>query len=567
MRIVILSGGSGNDSLLRGLIRVYPQAHINIIVNAYDNGKSTGVCRAVTNTLGVSDIRKNHFRLYQELIPIQHQDAGIVKFYKSRLDLTAGKELSEVEAFLDSCGLSHLFYYATRFFSRPLSVGFEYKDFSISNIIYAEMYAEMGYEATNKYFSEQVLCIPDSVCLNSFDNVYISANTKAGAVIHGEEAIVEYCNQYDPIKSIIYEGNVESPTLNPAAIYLIREADLIIISTGTFWASILPTFEYGGFYEYFNLARGKKIWVMNNEEDKDCYGVTSSNLASYMKNIGVNMDAVTILQNKAACSGLKSIKSMYDVATVDMGNEGGKHNPILLAHEIYKLYYGLDKSFEKYIFDFDDTIWSRDDRYKNISTYNVELVRTLGPRAAILSGNTRESIESHIDNIENFDVMISCEANGLVCHKGKVLWEDPEDFDIPCTDRLEYIPTWLKKEYDIDVTGSVNSVGTCYKLKPINSQQLRKIITDLLNLYYIGAFVSWDVEAKMTGRTTIDITLISNSKESMLKHICVDPQQCMYIGDEVDSGNDQEAAKACGHSVHVKDVYETNLILRLIVGA
>ena len=44
MKTVILSGGSGNDSLIRGLKYYYPSMNCKVIVNAYDNGKSTGVC-------------------------------------------------------------------------------------------------------------------------------------------------------------------------------------------------------------------------------------------------------------------------------------------------------------------------------------------------------------------------------------------------------------------------------------------------------------------------------------------------------------------------------------------
>lgn len=64
MNIVILSGGSGNDSLIKGLKEMYPESDIKVIINAYDSGKSTGICRKVTDTLGVSDIRKNHIRMY-----------------------------------------------------------------------------------------------------------------------------------------------------------------------------------------------------------------------------------------------------------------------------------------------------------------------------------------------------------------------------------------------------------------------------------------------------------------------------------------------------------------------
>ena len=43
MNIVILSGGSGNDSLIKGLKEMYPESDIKVIINAYDSGKSTGI--------------------------------------------------------------------------------------------------------------------------------------------------------------------------------------------------------------------------------------------------------------------------------------------------------------------------------------------------------------------------------------------------------------------------------------------------------------------------------------------------------------------------------------------
>ncbi len=68
MKVVIISGGSGNDTLIKGLTKYISSGlDIKVIVNAYDNGKSTGICRAITNTLGVSDIRKNHSRMYESI--------------------------------------------------------------------------------------------------------------------------------------------------------------------------------------------------------------------------------------------------------------------------------------------------------------------------------------------------------------------------------------------------------------------------------------------------------------------------------------------------------------------
>ena len=150
MNILVISGGSGNDALIKGLKSFYPESNVNVLVNAYDAGKSTGVCREVTGTLGVSDIRKNHIRMYKAIT--EHVNQCFVEFYDSRYDFTKGNESEEVVAKLRAWGLSSLEEFAVKFFKRPEAANYDYKDFCVSNIVYAEMYAESGYEATNKFF-------------------------------------------------------------------------------------------------------------------------------------------------------------------------------------------------------------------------------------------------------------------------------------------------------------------------------------------------------------------------------------------------------------------------------
>ena len=40
----------------------------------------------------------------------------------------------------------------------------------------------------------------------------------------------------------------------------------------------------------------------------------------------------------------------------------------------------------------------------------------------------------------------------------------------------------------------------------------------------------------------------------------------LYIGDEIDSGNDREIAEKVGHAIKTKDVNETNAVLRILLG-
>src|SRR5262245_25279985 len=56
--IVQFSGGRGTKALTRAFLR-RNHSHLVSVVNAYDDGKSTGAIRRIFRMLGPSDIRKN----------------------------------------------------------------------------------------------------------------------------------------------------------------------------------------------------------------------------------------------------------------------------------------------------------------------------------------------------------------------------------------------------------------------------------------------------------------------------------------------------------------------------
>ena len=57
INIVIFNGGRGGTSIIPSLVS-NPDIKLTSIVNAYDDGKSTGEIRDFFNMLGPSDIRK-----------------------------------------------------------------------------------------------------------------------------------------------------------------------------------------------------------------------------------------------------------------------------------------------------------------------------------------------------------------------------------------------------------------------------------------------------------------------------------------------------------------------------
>ena len=311
MNIVILSGGSGNDALVRGLKSFYPSCNIKVIINAYDNGKSTGICRQITNTLGVSDIRKNHIRMYKAT----HTDidSRIVEFYENRYDFSSCEDVLDK---LKDWNLTSFQPAVKKFFANKLTENIEFKDFNVANIVYSQMYKEFGYEYTNALFCD-LLGIDDFVILNSFDNVYLHAITCSGNLLTDEGEIVEYSNTYDPIVSISYHTEDSMMTavqhLNPKVITELDSADLIIISSGTFWSSIYPTLDYAELYTYVNRAKATKIWVMNTSEDKDSLGVTSNQFIQHLSNLGLDLSSFIILENEDAIDTLKQPNVNYNI--------------------------------------------------------------------------------------------------------------------------------------------------------------------------------------------------------------------------------------------------------------
>lgn len=558
MKCVVLSGGSGNDSLIKGLINLYPQIDIKVIVNAYDDGKSTGVCRKITNRLGVSDIRKNHYRMYE--IKSSNIDSGLSSFYNNRYNLDMKDKKAYVGFLLEEFGLPFLCKYSDRFFdSISISETFVFENFNIANIVYSQMYKEHGYDYTNAFFCS-LLGIDDFVLLNSYDNVVLKAKTSGQVTLECEAEIVEYCNDKNPILGIFFIGQEQN--LNKKAIDVIESADMIVMSSGTFWSSLYPTLRYGSLYRYINASKAKKYWIMNNEEDKDALGVGSNDFISILENLGLNLNDFTILQNEDACNSLKQANTKYRIVKEHLGNDKGKHNSTRLAKCLMRKHYSLDTYYENIFIDFDDTLCSRDcglsRKIEDVSIENINLLSNI-KEAQVVTGNSYDSVK---DKLANSNRIIWADANS-VAYKGGRVCDIVED-NIFLEKEVEKISSFLNMEILCDgIKLSINNrfFPTFIKIKPIIDNNIRHSIcnriNDFLSKYVIGTM------AICTGRTTIDIVKCGNSKEQVFYK--VSPKgNSLYIGDEINEGNDQRIAEKCSHYIEVGDIYETNLILRLL---
>ena len=566
LNIAVISGGSGNDSLINGIRNLYPKASIKVIVNAYDSGKSTGICRKVTDTLGVSDIRKNHIRMYKTNKFI---NKNIVEFYDGRYNFTKGKEKEEIKNKLSELKLSNLNSVIDEFFSNETAYDYEYNDFSIANIVYSQMYKMFGYEYTNNLFSN-MLGLDDFVILNSFDNIYINAHLENGTVLEDEGDIVRLDNPNNKIVKLDYIGKQEHG-LNKKAIDEVNNADLIIISTGTFWSSIYPTLEYLDFYKYINKAKAKKIWAINSKEDHDAFGVSSNDYISIVEKLGLDLSQFTILENLDAVKSLKQKNNNYKIVYKHMENNNGKHNSHKFASAILSIYYGLENSnkYNKFIFDFDDTLWARDadknTHLYSISLENLDLVKKFIDNSIIISGN---SLSHVIEKINIYNKVKDTDFNINICADANTSFYKQSDKNITAAQELvikdwKYIYNWLKNTYGIEAVPTKNNLDevTCLKIKPL-TQLERLTLNELINKKIKSDKLN--LKSEITGKTTIDILNKNNSKGFIFKYLKLDSYTTLYIGDEVNNGNDKDIAKMCNFSINVNDVEDTNLILKLL---
>lgn len=565
MKTVILSGGSGNDSLIRGLKYYYPSMNCKVIVNAYDNGKSTGVCRAVTNTLGVSDIRKNHIRMYKAIHG--NRDKNIIEFYDNRYDFTPGNEVAEITEKLNTWGMPQFIPLVERFFATPEAKNYRYTDFNISNIVYAEMYAQSGYESTNYYFCNKILDIDSFVLLNSFSNAYLKAITNSGYVIEDEGEIVEWCNRDDKIESCLY-GTVMNTELNPRAVASIESADLIIISTGTFWSSIYPTLEFGDLYKLVNKnTHAKKVWALNCEEDKDSYGVSADEFISHLRKLGLSLDDFTILVNSDACDILRTVNDKDVVCHYShMGNQNGKHDPNKYAKAVLECYYGFDKfTPEQIVCDFDDTLWPRNTSLKNIGIDNIQLLNRTN-MGVIISGNSFSSIKTKLASIygsdlSDFNIPVWADASSTEYIQGVKTHTIGDCFI--SKDTLEKVESHINKLFGMTAVSHPDTDLPYIKYKPMGNLE-RMLFTYLFNNYIRYNINTPELLANITGNSTVDITTSGDNKVKVYKECEFEGMNILYIGDEVDKGNDCNVSKLATKSIHTSGVEETNCILKVL---
>lgn len=228
-KIVTIGGGTGQYTLLRGLKNY--DLDLSAIVSVLDNGGSSGELRADFGILPPGDLRN------------------------CLLALADDSKIGD---------LKHVFQY--RFPEGKLV------NHNLGNLILTalnEKYGNMG-EAVKAV--SKILGIKGKVLPVSLDYANVYAKNSRGIILSGESEI----NHSPEAK------NIESLWIEPEAyVYkeaaeALRQADLIVISPGELYGSILPNFLIKGFIEAIKESRARIVYVCNLVTKQGTFGFKAS---------------------------------------------------------------------------------------------------------------------------------------------------------------------------------------------------------------------------------------------------------------------------------------------------
>ena len=212
-KVVIIGGGSGTSTLVRGL-KQFP-IDLSVVVSVCDDGRSTGILREEFDIPAIGDLRK------------------------------VISSLSETEPLF----AEHLEY---RFKTTS-----DLNGHAVGNLLLAALCNITGNMSDGIESLSKVLNFKGKVLPLTEDNVVLMGIMEDDSIVEGEHKITESDNK---IKDIYYK---ERPILNEEVIKKIKEADMIILSMGSLYTSISCNLIIDEMREAIDESKGKILYVCN----------------------------------------------------------------------------------------------------------------------------------------------------------------------------------------------------------------------------------------------------------------------------------------------------------------
>ena len=307
INVTLFSGGSGNVRFIE-LIKNIPEINLTIIVNGYDDGKSTGEIRKfLPGMLGPSDFRKN----FLHLIDRKKLNGDI--FYKlfnyrfpkkiSKKEFKEFLKLNKNNFFVKELCIYNLSVDKFKKIEEYLGVFLKYyskkKNLNLSDISLGNILIAASFLSSNKNFNNSLANIQKFLeirhnVLNVTNglNLYLNAILENGDLITDEADLVEKKHNSKIVdlfllkqknyklskilktKNILEKKNYLSkihinPIINPELKKQIKASDIIIYGPGTQHSSLYPSYMTRGLNNLIESSKAKKFLITNIFFDND----------------------------------------------------------------------------------------------------------------------------------------------------------------------------------------------------------------------------------------------------------------------------------------------------------
>lgn len=320
LNVVILNGGRGAASIIPFLLS-RQGLHVTSVVNAYDDGKSTGEIRRLFGMLGPSDIRK----VQELMLPEDDTDyqANLHVFrYRFPLDCVQDDVRAHLYAFAEGrepdlvgvCFANNNVHKALQTFVREFMAGlkaieqvtgerFSFADCSIMNCIYAGAFLVFNRNIEHvTLFIDRLFKLRGTVLPTSIEDKKLVALRENGQMLYSEAEIVELRSNVRVeriylLDNLLCQTRFETLSTGDKRYYLerhhcyvgvspgvelaLQQADIIIYSAGTQHSSLYPTYMSAGLAQA--IADNKtafKVFVTNIGAD---YETPSYKASDYIR--------------------------------------------------------------------------------------------------------------------------------------------------------------------------------------------------------------------------------------------------------------------------------------------
>ncbi len=303
LNVVILNGGRGASTIISSLL-ARQRLHVTSVVNAYDDGKSTGSIRRFFGMLGPSDIRKVQELMLPKNDP-DHENYVTLFQYRFPLDCNREDVLEQLKLFLDSESIELIgirlnnirvreklkvflaeFLTGLNTIEKTRQEQFDFADCSIMNCLYAGAFLtfnrniEQATKSIDRLFQ---LC--GTVLPTSIEDKKLVAQRENGEILYSEAEIVELRSNVRIERIYLLDQILDKSTfatidnneqrsylerhhcyvgVSPGVRLALQRAEIIIYSAGTQHSSLYPTYMSTGLAESISDNHSAlKVFITN----------------------------------------------------------------------------------------------------------------------------------------------------------------------------------------------------------------------------------------------------------------------------------------------------------------